>query len=282
MTQPSKIDSPDILSLLFHPAVHPKNPLPENCSEHQVAVTGPDASIGCRLHSCGDNSAPLVVYFHGNGETVSDYDEIGSFYTGTGINVFFTSYRGYGWSSGCPSVHNMYPDSLTLLDFCTSTLRELMFSGPIFVMGRSLGCAAAIECAFRRPDDITGLIIESGFADTLPLLARLGLAHKAEEISEEDGFNNVAKIREISLPTLILHGSRDQLIPVHEAEKLQAESGAKTKQFFMIPGADHNSLIMIGGAQYFSTINKFVDTVTGKNTWRHRRKKFKQKDPGHE
>ena len=80
------------------------------------------------------------------------------------------------------------------------------------------------------------------------------------------------------MPTLLLHGSRDQLIPVHEAEKLQAESGAKTKQFHMIPGADHNSLILVGGEQYFKTIKSFTDTVTGQNTWRQRRKKFKDQE----
>lgn len=276
--QISTLDTPEILSVLFHPVIHPQSPLPENCTDYAVQVSGPDATLGCRLHSCGDGAAPLILYFHGNGETVSDYDEIGGFYARSGLNIFVTSYRGYGWSSGSPAVTSILDDCLALLKFSTTVLRDLNFTGPIFVMGRSLGSASAIECAYKKPDDITGLIIESGFADTLSLLSRMGLEGSALGLNEEDGFDNVRKISTISAPTLILHGSRDHLIPIQEAEKLQAESRAKTKQFFMIPGADHNSLIMTGGTHYFSTIKTFTDTVTGQNTWRQRRKKFKQKE----
>jgi fermentation-respiration switch protein FrsA (DUF1100 family) len=149
-------------------------------------------------------------------------------------------------------------------------------------MGRSLGAASAIDLVSRCPDDFKGLILDSSFADTLPLLARLGCMVRDESLTESDGFNNLDKIRTITLPTMIIHGARDQIIPVAEAEKLQAESGARSKQFHVVPGADHNSLIAVGGALYFETIKNFIDTVTGKNTWRLRRKTYRQKRNSYE
>ena len=277
-SQPSKLDIPEILGVLFHPVAQSRSELPDRATDMDIKVGSPAEHIGCRLHSCGDSSAPLILYFHGNGETVADYDEIGRLYNQAGLNILVTSYRGYGWSSGMPSVSNLLGDSRQILQYVLDLSDPAIPSGPLFVMGRSLGAAAAIECVFQQPDEIKGLIIESGFADSLPLIARLGLSLADTGISEEDCFNNVAKITAISIPTLIMHGSRDQLIPVHEAEKLQAESGAKAKQFQMIPGADHNTLILVGGDQYFNTIKSFADTVTGQNTWRQRRKKFKAQE----
>jgi len=91
-------------------------------------------------------------------------------------------------------------------------------------------------------------------------------------------FNNGGKIAGIKLPTLILHGARDQLIPPYQAEKLQMQSGARNKQFLLIPGADHNSLIAMAGVRYFQCIRKFIDEICGLNTWRQRRRKFQDND----
>ena len=117
-----------------------------------------------------------------------------------------------------------------------------------------------------------GLIIESGFADTLPLLKILGISLTTTEIREEECFGNSDRIAQVKIPTLILHGARDQLIPASEAEKLQAASGAKNKQFLLIPGADHNTMISTAGKLYFQTIRQFIDTITGVSSWRNRRK----------
>ena len=271
----SVLDSPEFLSALFYPRSVLKPSLPSSCTDIAVLVEDGTISLGCRLH-CADKKAPLIVYFHGNGEIVSDYDEIGKLYTDVGVNIFITSYRGYGWSGGTPSVSALFNDNMEIMHVIKTYCQKHDLSGPLFVMGRSLGSVSAIDCAYRLPDYFKGLIIESGFADTLPLATRLGFEPSKPNLKEEDCFNNIKKIQIISLPTLILHGASDHIIPLYEAEKLQAESGARTKQFQIIPGADHNSLITVAGRLYFETIKTFIDTTTGKNTWRQRRKQFKQ------
>jgi len=235
--------------------------------------------IGCRFY-LADAAASSIVYFHGNGETVVDYDAIAPFYLEAGLNILIAGYRGYGWSTGEPSVTSLYRDGAVVLDTFRSHCQANGICEDIFVMGRSLGSAACIDMAYRTPEKMKGIIIESGFAYTLPLANRLGYDPGAAGLEETDGFNNLAKIEEIKIPTLILHGADDQLIPLNDAVKLQAESGAKTKQLFVVPGADHNSLISRGGEIYFETIKTFTDTVTNRNTWRERRRKFKSRKSG--
>ena len=116
----------------------------------------------------------------------------------------------------------------------------------------------------------------SGFAKTLPLAKVLGIDLESMGIREEDTFNNSVKIVKFTKPTFILHGQYDQLIPLWQAETLQAESGAQQKEMQIVPGADHNSLIAVAGKRYFEAIRVFIEKATGTAPdWRQRRQTFK-------
>lgn len=273
MTESCILDRPEYLAHIFSPVPAASTLLPDNAED--VAITVAEGvRLGCRFYAVAPDS-PTILYFHGNGETVSDYDEIADDYRRQGLNLFIATYRGYGWSEGSPTVTAMFSDALAISSFVTGWLEENKFGGPLIVMGRSLGSASAIEIALHHGQHYRGMILDSGFADTLPLAAALGISLDGLDIEEEDCFNNGGKIADIKLPTLILHGARDQLIPPYQAEKLQMQSGARNKQFLLIPGADHNSLIAMAGVQYFQCIRKFIDEICGLNTWRQRRRQFK-------
>jgi alpha-beta hydrolase superfamily lysophospholipase len=270
------MNRPEVQRVLFRPRAASRTPLPPGAADFDIEAE-PGISIGCRLFMA-DNNAPTILFFHGNGEIVSDYDEIGPFYTEQGLNFFVTDYRGYGWSGGSPSFSNLLADSHVLYKWLQEHLQENGYNPALFLMGRSLGSAAAIELAAAHNSEISGLIIDSGFALTLPLAKTLGLGDQLADISltEEQTFNNVGKIRQVTKPTLLLHGHNDTLIPLWQAEKLHAECGARSKELQVVPGADHNSLIAVGGKYYFQAVSRFVRQVTGADDWRSRRKQFKE------
>lgn len=270
MQQYNKLDRPEILSRLFYPQRVPKTSPPQGAMDFDF-VMDQNVLLGCRFY-IQDISAPSILYFHGNGEIVCDHDSIARDYMDAGCNLLVMSYRGYGWSTGVPTVQSLFEDAQKLFIQVKEQMDRMGFSGSLFVMGRSLGSASAIELALTQEASFKGLIIESGFADTLPLLKLLGVPVEELSLTEDEGFNNRRKIAGVTIPTLFLHGSRDQLIPPAEAEKLQAGCGARNKQFFLIPGADHNTMIETAGKHYFLTIRQFVDTVTGASSWRNRRK----------
>ena len=270
-----KLDRIEILQYLFHPRPVDRDEKPQNSYDIDIEVES-GTQLGCRFF-LENIAAPTILYFHGNGETVSDYNQIAPFYNRFGLNLMVATYRGYGWSTGTPTASTMLSDCHLVYEEFEKFSTEKKLEGPLFVMGRSIGSAAAIELCQNQPENIKGLIIESGFADTLPLLYCIGLSPDKCQLLEEDGFGNLEKIAEIKLPTLILHGAADQVIPVPQAERLQAFAGARMKKFFIIPGADHNSMIDRGGEHYFLTIKTFTDEATGKNTWREKRHKYKRK-----
>ena len=89
--------------------------------------------------------------------------------------------------------------------------------------------------------------------------------------------NNGAKINNVTRATFLLHGQLDTLIPLWQAEKLHAECGARSKELQVVPGADHNTLIAVGGKYYFQAIQQFVERVTGTTDWRKLRRKQKER-----
>jgi alpha-beta hydrolase superfamily lysophospholipase len=106
----SKLDQPEVLQILFHPRREAENmPPPANVFDSGIPVAA-GVRIHARFHLAG-REEPNILFFHGNGEIVSDYDDVGPFYTKTGMNFLAVDYRGYGKSSGSPSVTSMLQDA---------------------------------------------------------------------------------------------------------------------------------------------------------------------------
>jgi len=258
----SKLDQPEVLNFIFHPRKEMlAAPLPPNAVDLGIPV-----DQGIRLHAriyLAGKEDPNILFLHGNGEIVSDYDMIGPMYSKYGINFMVVDYRGYGKSGGEPSVSAMMEDAHTVFASFKEWLAGAEYTGPLLVMGRSLGSGPALEIAASFQEQIAGLIIESGFSTTLPLLLTLGVNVERLGITEEDGFQNVRKISDINKPTLIIHGQYDEIIPVNSAAILQAQSPARNKELQIVPGASHNTIIAQAGEMYFSVIKQFINKISG-------------------
>jgi alpha-beta hydrolase superfamily lysophospholipase len=258
----AKLDQPGVLQVIFHPREEYDSQLPPSAIDHDIVVEE-GVRVGARFHVAG-MADPNILFFHGNGEIVADYDTIGPMYNQHGLSFLIADYRGYGRSGGAPTVTSMMQDAHVVLEEVLSWLQAERRTGPLVVMGRSLGSACAIELAASNEDDISGLIVESGFALTVPLLRCLGVDTQALGITEEHGFRNNEKIAQFSKPTLFIHAQHDQFIPVTSAELLQVACAARSKEFQVVPGADHNTIMVQTGKRYFETIKQFTNKIEGK------------------
>jgi alpha-beta hydrolase superfamily lysophospholipase len=256
MTRPecSRLDQPDVLRVLFHPR---RDASPDDERTVQFWIDE-DTEISGRLHPAAEN-APLILLFHGNGEIAADYNFIAPLYNEIGISLLIADYRGYGKSGGTPTASTLLNDALEVFGAVGAVLSEhKMKPEKLFIMGRSLGSAPALEIASRTKDKISGLIIESGFADTLALIARIGGPSLSRLNEDECGFNNVSKMKRVKVLTLVIHGEEDFIIPMEEGELLFRSCGSKEKAFLSIPGAGHNDLLMRDRRGYFRAIRKLV------------------------
>ena len=252
-----KLDQPGVLRFLFHPRKEAPSAPIQGAMDYTITVDK-GAKLACWFYPAGPQ-APAILFFHGNGETVDDYQENGLIYNRIGLGLLAVEYRGYGRSTGTPTASTMIADAHKVFDEVKKWRAQQNQTGPLYVMGRSLGSAPAIELATKHEADIAGLIIESGFAYTEPLLRVLGVDTKRLGITEADCFGNFEKIKSFKKPLLIIHAQYDDFIPVSDAEVLMKNCPSQRKQLQVIPGADHNSILRFGGSDYFKFIKNLID-----------------------
>lgn len=254
----SVLDRPEILMYLFHPRPEFGRPISVSDDADIMIPVETEIAIGARFHLT-DKSACNILFFHGNGEIVADYDEFGRMMNQLGINFLAVDYRGYGRSSGQPTVSAMMRDCHLIFDYVIQWLEKIGHQGPLVLMGRSLGSASVLELTAHYDHQIAGLIVESGFAYAGPLLQLLGINTAAIGFEKAKGFRNIDKIASFKKPTLIIHAEQDHIIPFSDGRALFDACSAPNKSLLKIPGANHNNIFMYGLNNYMAAIQKLVN-----------------------
>ncbi len=251
----SKIDTPDVLSYVFYPR-NESGPCPQYAFDHFIPVDDAVA-LHCRFYM-QDEAWPWILFFHGNGEVISDYDELSLFYFKYKLNIAVADYRGYGKSNGTPTVANMSHDAHKIFASVKAALKDRGLKSDLWVMGRSLGSVSAFEIAYGHGPDVKGLIIESGFPSISSLIIRHGIAsaEMSLDLITEECLN---MLKAITVPLLVIHGEYDTLVPPDEAEKIIENTGSPNKELLMVPGATHNDIMFVGLRQYMEAIRRLVD-----------------------
>ncbi|MBF0624975.1 MAG: alpha/beta fold hydrolase [Magnetococcales bacterium] len=249
------LDQPMAIQAMFHPRRETSGGIGPGLTV-RIPVGG-GLHTGGRLY-CQDPQAPLILYFHGNGEIAADYDELGPIYNQVGATLLVVDFRGYGISDGTPTGSALMADAQAAWDHLPRLEeQENLQPAQRLVMGRSMGSAAALAVAERAGASLDGLIIESGFAFTLDLLERLGCPPLGA-YSEGDGFRTLEKISRVTAPTLIIHGAQDWIIPPGDGQALAESCPAPRKGLLLIPNAGHNDLMMVGFQAYFQAIRDLM------------------------
>jgi len=252
----SKIDLPEINNVVFYPRHDPVCTL-DNQFVKSIMIPIGDGEVISTIWSEKENMRGSILFFHGNGEIASDYLDIAHIFLQMEIRFVCADYRGYGYSSGTPSITSMIEDAHDIFKYVHGHLLDN--NEPLIVMGRSLGAASALELAASYSDKIDGLIIESGFAETMSLFRTLGADPSYLQINERDGFANSDKISNFFKPLLIIHAEEDFLIPIEQAEKLFAAAGSPHKKLLKIPAAGHNDIFFKGMEDYLKAVYVLLD-----------------------
>lgn len=211
---------------------------------------------GLRLNSSNNNQIAAVylpkpganytiLHSHGNAEDLGDILFILRKIQGLGFNVFAYDYQGYGQSGGTPSEINAYADINTAYNYLTQNLQ--IPAKQILIYGRSIGSGPSVDLASRQP--VGGLILESPFLSISRFLANFN-------IFPFDKFPNLAKIKQVRSPVLVMHGRKDQVIPFIQGEELY-NAANPPKQNLWIDNADHNDFIDEAGEKYDRSMTEF-------------------------
>jgi fermentation-respiration switch protein FrsA (DUF1100 family) len=195
---------------------------------------------------------PVVLYFHGNGDFLAGF--FGRFHDliADGTGIIALSYRGYAGSSGHPSERGLLSDAAAAYAFAVARYD----AGRIVAWGFSLGTGVAVALAADRP--VGRLILEAPYTSTADVAASL-FWFMPVRLVMRDQFRSDERIGRVTVPLLIMHGERDQAIPIRFGERLFALAH-EPKQFVRFPEGGHENLQNFGAIE---TARHFIDALNG-------------------
>lgn len=168
--------------------------------------------------------APMVIYCHGNAELIDFQDFVLAGYRRLGVSVLLPEYRGYGRSAGKPSQTAIVGDIVRFHDLLAG--RPGVDASRIILHGHSLGGGVAAQVAVqRRP---AALILQSTFTS----LASFSSRYLAPSFLARHPFRTDRVLPTLDVPLLIMHGARDEIVPVAHGRRLrQLAPGATYMEF---------------------------------------------------
>lgn len=165
-----------------------------------------------------DGGGPLLLFAHGNAESIDLWPEQFGELRRRGVAVMLVEYPGYGRSTGQPSRRSVTAAMVAAWERARDRLG--VPAERIVAYGRSLGAGAVCGLADERP--LGALILESGFTSA----ADMARGHFLPSLFLRDPFDNVATLASFAGPVLLIHGRHDEIIPVGHARRLQEAAAA--------------------------------------------------------
>ena len=244
--------------ILDHPIVNEFMFFPRSTTvEPSLFVEVEDARIACYLRQPFPD-AGTVLYFNGNGELASEYaTDSANLFLDMGVNVCFVEYRGYGMSTGVPTLINMLDDGEKIVQALGIAPEKLV------VFGRSLGSLYAIELAHRIPQ-IAGLVLESAIAnlgESVSLrIAMKELQPPEAELEKEINtyFNLQQKLKSYAGHLLVLHAEHDRVLNRSHADRLHTWADGNHKRLVVFPNGSHNSILFANLQSYLQEVAAFL------------------------
>lgn len=184
-----------------------------------------------------DPRAPALLIFHGDEEDISRWAAVQHHLYTAGVASFVFDYSGYGASTGRPSVKRLREDGLAAYErfvaLTPTAARRL-------VLGFSLGSAVLLDIAGRLQPVPDGIVIGAGFASAREMAVATGVVPGWAAWLLPDVWNNEARVAELALPLLIVHGRRDEVVPVGQAQRL-CDAARGSRRLVLLDGLSHDA-----------------------------------------
>ncbi len=165
-------------------------------------------------------------------------------------NIFAYDYTGYGRSSGSPSEDEIYSD----IESCFLYLRDVLGIPwtQIVLFGRSLGTSASTHLAALTP--VRGIILQC------PMLSLFRIAFNSNFSIPGDQLKSVDRLEKIEAPTLVIHGTQDEIVPFWHGVEIHKNSKHGVEPYW-VDGGDHNNLEVIDDSEFGRRVVDFIERL---------------------
>ncbi len=238
--------------LIYLPETQPR--LPADAGLDGVAERVIETQDGERViawYATARAGQPTLLYFHGNAGSLDSRSERIRKYKNAGRGIFMMSYRGYSGSTGSPSEQANVADGKRAFD---ALVTEGVAPRDIIIYGESLGTGVAVQVAAARSPG--GLILDAPYTSIVDIAAGqypwLPVRPMLRDRYESDAY-----IGSVHSPLLILHGEKDEVIPVAMGRKMYELANAP-KDIVTFKSSGHADHYLYGS---YDAINAWIDKL---------------------
>ena len=198
-------------------------------------------------YSSNNPSKKFILFLHGNAGTLKSRIYKLNAFNDLDLNFLAITWRGFSGNSGHPSENGLYEDALSAVNWLNSNGIK---NEDIIIYGESLGTAIAIEIS--QKSNYAGVILESPFT-SISSMGKLKFPYLPIDLILNDKFDSINKTSNINIPSLVLHGKDDNLVPFYMGQEIFASLTYKSKSHFV--DDDH---MMRFDDQMIEAISRFV------------------------
>jgi uncharacterized protein len=182
---------------------------------------------------------PVIVYFHGNAGHIGYRADRIERFAREGYGALMVEYRGYGGNPGVPSEAGLFEDAAASLRF----VEALGVPGHRIVLyGESLGTGVAVQAATTRA--VGAIVLEAPYT-SIAAAAQFHYPFIPAAWLVADRYDSLSRIGQMRVPVLMLHGARDDIVPLSLGEALFA-AAPEPKEHWIAPDASHADLGWFG------------------------------------
>ncbi|MEO5917437.1 MAG: alpha/beta fold hydrolase [Luteolibacter sp.] len=188
-----------------------------------------------------------VVFSHGNAGSISYHIGFCAWLAEAGYNVIMYDYRGFGKSGGSVDRRGMINDVKAA--FAYALKRPDIDSHRLISYGHSLGGAQSVTALGETPvKGLRAIIIDGAFASYQTMArvigGQLGASLVTDELAPKDFVEKLSPV-----PLLVVHGTRDEVVPVSQGLQLY-EAAGKPKTLFEVKSGRHGTALSDDNGAY--------------------------------
>ena len=204
----------------------------------------------------------VILYFHGNRDHMDFYWPRAKLLAHAGgknrYGVMMFEYRGFGTAKGQSNEQTLYADAEAALRFLQG---KGVTSTRLIFYGFSLGCAPAIEMAYRsRSLSPSKIILEAPFASAMNLIETGAGLNMPSSYFTDMRVDNYRKIGNVIQPLMWIHGTDDDYLDIEtNGRMVYNRHRGRFKEGHEINGAGHSTVQTTWGFQpYLKAVDAFI------------------------
>ena len=214
-------------NLLYHPSEnnYQNDEVEFNYEEVYIEVENEIKLKSWLINKDFKNLKTLLI-FHGNAGDLSNriykLNELNKLQ----INILLISWRGFSGNKGSPTEKNLYKDAEAAINWLN---KKNVSNNQIILYGESLGTGIAVEMA--KKNDFNSIILESPFT-SIENSAKIYYPYLPVKYLLKDRYDTISKINMVKSPIMIMHGEKDDVVPLSMGKKLFEKANSPKHSYF--------------------------------------------------